>query len=291
MSAAGPRAYNRRRVMAALAIGLGVVAFGGVCVFLVSFQQSRNDNLFATLMIGVLWTGISLACLAGWRRRGVWRVPAVLGVALITIGCGLMLLLVWNYFSGIPWRDRVPIERSTAGIVTAAVLMGYICLIGLARLSRRWQWVRVATIGSGFALAAYIIAIIIRNISETEAMPVLGTLIITTGCGTLCVVLLHWVGASAVQEPAVTTPMVIRLVCPRCGDAQELPAGRARCRTCRLTLCIQIEEEHCATCGYLLYRLTSDRCPECGTPIAWAAPATAAAAPPAAPPSPPPPAA
>jgi hypothetical protein len=28
MSAAGPRAYNRRRVMAALAVGLGVVAFG-----------------------------------------------------------------------------------------------------------------------------------------------------------------------------------------------------------------------------------------------------------------------
>jgi predicted amidophosphoribosyltransferase len=30
---------------------------------------------------------------------------------------------------------------------------------------------------------------------------------------------------------------------------------------------IKVDEPHCETCGYLLYRLKSDRCPECGTPV------------------------
>ncbi len=290
MRAAGPRTYNRRRVMVALVIGLGVVAFGGAAMFVAAFRSSREDEVGATLLVAALWVATGVACLAGWRRRGFWRVPAVLGVALSTAGCGLILLLAWDYFSGMDWPQREPIQDATVGIVSAGVLMAYVCLLGLARLSKRWQWVRIATIASASLLVAWYIAVIAGFLSERGSGPPVGVLIITTGCGTLCTVLLHWVGASAAPEAMVTTTLALSLTCPRCGAAQELPAGRSKCRQCGLSFRIEIEEEHCAKCGYVLYRLTSDRCPECGAPVFGGvarAPATNSPAAAASPPDPP----
>jgi ribosomal protein L37E len=53
-------------------------------------------------------------------------------------------------------------------------------------------------------------------------------------------------------------------VCPRCRRKQQLPIGDAACSACGLKISIRIEEPCCPECGYLLYQLTSDRCPECG---------------------------
>jgi len=39
------------------------------------------------------------------------------------------------------------------------------------------------------------------------------------------------------------------------------------CIECGLRFSIKMDEPRCETCGYLLYRPKSDRCPECGTPI------------------------
>ena len=42
--------------------------------------------------------------------------------------------------------------------------------------------------------------------------------------------------------------------------------GPARCAECGLHITISVEEPRC-TCGYLLYHLESDQCPECGRTI------------------------
>ncbi len=55
---------------------------------------------------------------------------------------------------------------------------------------------------------------------------------------------------------------------------QTIELGGSACKACGLRIEVRAEEPRCRQCGYLLYRLTSDTCPECGTPIHRDAPAT-----------------
>ena len=75
------------------------------------------------------------------------------------------------------------------------------------------------------------------------------------------------VRARARRRPAATESIpdrvVLEMTCPRCGAAQQHAQGLARCVKCRLRVVIDVEEPRCA-CGYLLFRLEGDLCPECG---------------------------
>jgi hypothetical protein len=64
----------------------------------------------------------------------------------------------------------------------------------------------------------------------------------------------------------------LQLTCPRCSKAQTLPLGNSACSQCGLKFSIQAAEPQCMQCGYLLYGLSTGRCPECGADAA-AAPA------------------
>ncbi|MCH8251503.1 MAG: zinc ribbon domain-containing protein [Planctomycetes bacterium] len=102
----------------------------------------------------------------------------------------------------------------------------------------------------------------------------MGVLGITGACGTVAVPILHRVSAIRVQDETHTVDLsaTIKLVCPRCGKEQQLALGRSRCGSCGLRIRVEIEEEHCRNCGYVLYKLESAVCPECGTPVAQPTP-------------------
>ncbi len=58
----------------------------------------------------------------------------------------------------------------------------------------------------------------------------------------------------------------MKMTCPRCEQWLEAPSGPARCDGCGLRLIIEIKEPRC-DCGYLLYELKGNVCPECGRVI------------------------
>lgn len=57
--------------------------------------------------------------------------------------------------------------------------------------------------------------------------------------------------------------LTLRFKCPRCGADQTLKPGTRACGGCHTVLLIEIQEPRCE-CGYLLYQLHGNTCPECG---------------------------
>jgi phage FluMu protein Com len=68
----------------------------------------------------------------------------------------------------------------------------------------------------------------------------------------------------ALDRAAIST---IDLTCPRCRRRGPVDLGQSACGKCGLRFKIEVEEPRCAKCNQLLYGLTTDRCPECGTLI------------------------
>ena len=73
---------------------------------------------------------------------------------------------------------------------------------------------------------------------------------------------------------AFNTGVSLPIDCPRCGLHCALKVGHSTCPQCKLAMELKLEEPRCA-CGYLLYRVEAEQCPECGRAIPddlrWAA--------------------
>tara|TARA_R110000744_G_scaffold89139_8_gene173427 strand:+ start:380 stop:1261 length:882 start_codon:yes stop_codon:yes gene_type:complete len=69
------------------------------------------------------------------------------------------------------------------------------------------------------------------------------------------------------EQSSFDTTLPVTLTCPRCAaNIQARSNKESRCQNCKLKVRVQIEEPRC-TCGYLLYKLQSNTCPECGKPV------------------------
>jgi hypothetical protein len=247
-----------------IAAGMGLLGL----ILQPRFGRLANRALQTALSVA-LFSLTSLGCAIAWERDR-WRVMAVIGIVCSVLSIPLYLLGIW-----VKWRGASgdPLFQTMAIMATWCVLLAHMCLLGLVRPKRGWRWTlhctRVCAVLLGLGISAMIV--IDPNYPAAEVyLRLIGGLAILTACGTVCVPILHKLGGIPAGEELVTTPLTLTITCPRCAESQQVAAGRSRCRSCGLKFRIEIEEAVCAQCGYALYMLTSDRCPECGTPLAAA---------------------
>ncbi|UCD73865.1 MAG: hypothetical protein JSV91_08700, partial [Phycisphaerales bacterium] len=128
-----------------------------------------------------------------------------------------------------------------------------------------WIW------GCGIILLSMSIAWVERQPEVVET-----TVVLLTYLGGLIVVLGGLGLAASIRarekrqkRTRASLPRRMRIImsCPYCHLEQQFAAGLARCHSCGFSMMIEIEEPRCE-CGYLLYRLAGDACPECGREIA-----------------------
>lgn len=228
---------------------------------------SSDDWLFtatATGLIGLLATAcaVSIDDLGKRGAMGFVVISRIAGLAASLFAWCVALYGIWAHVD------------DGSGAMTAAISVA--CVVGLANLallvplSAGQSWIRTGTL-SAAALAALCVDILALSdwSDPNETMTrVGGAAGFVSACGSLALIILVRVNrpmAAANRAYREATELII--TCPGCRSKQKLPVGGSSCPTCHLRFNIQIDEPRCPQCDYLLFMLTSDKCPECGTPI------------------------
>jgi hypothetical protein len=243
-----------------------ILAASAFLVAIWSPHRLTSENWAKTAASLTTTGALAAICLLGLgnapRRRWRWC-----GVAAAPIAGALWLHEIW-IGSGSDLGFAI-----FAGLLALSAVVGYAIVVGFCTLRPTQSWFRTATIATAVATAALIELYIIqdrgliRSLEEFWIGRWAAAFGIVTACGTLSLAVLERMNRRVNVDPGSVSITEITVVCPRCRKKQSLPIGDAVCLACNLRISTRVEEPRCATCDYLLFKLTSDRCPECGTPI------------------------
>jgi len=227
----------------------------------------RNEEWWATGRTVLLFAALTAISLLRFSRHTPrpWR---WLGIGGDLVACLMWLVEIWDPRGS----DLVFVIFCGFLAMGCVVAHANMCLDPNLRPTQRW--VRQGTILFAAITAILIVLIIAKD--KFRNIPIDADLLgrfaaaagIVAGCGTLALLVLARMNRKVDAEPESYELSEVRLVCPRCRRKQSLPTGDSTCPSCGLRISIRVEEPRCANCDYLLRGLTSDRCPECGTPIA-----------------------
>ncbi len=259
------RSQTQRSLLLGFIGSIVCCGLAGIYCLLVGRMGWLEERVLGTTAVVGAASILALASAIPWERRR-WHPIGPIGLAAVAVALVLVLVAIW---ADLPWRSRITeMFLKTMGVAcVVGVALPHVALLSLARLRREYGWMRRGTVYVIAALAAMIACTIITEIDDDVWSRAMGVVGIAVVCGTIAVPVLHRVSAIRVREGIRTVELFLSITCPRCNKTQDLPVGRSKCAQCGLKFLIEIEEEHCRTCGYPLYRLESTACPECGTPI------------------------
>jgi len=246
------------------------VVGAATCTFLIAVWWNRSRNVSencaetgaAILALGTI-ASVCLLGLGGPVRRS-WRWGGVI--------CAAVAFAMWLGDIWIGSGSDIGRASFAALLITAATVAYAIACL-LCPLKPTQVWLRGATIAAAALTGALIELLVLTDCHLLgrvdgywieRCMAAAG---IVTGCGTLALAVLARMNRRVdfEMDGGILTEIVV--VCPRCRKKQTLPLGDTTCTGCRLRISTRVEEPRCPTCDYLLFGLTSDRCPECGTAI------------------------
>jgi hypothetical protein len=269
----------RRAFLWSMIISLSLAAALGIWALLLPGFGRTQQRVLITAVIFGGYSILALACASALEKRprsAMLTIAMWVGIVASAFALALWLGLVWEVIQdwvGRQWGQtafRVEEEiAKTAG--TATIIAACAAHAGLLRLLplRRGTFiaVRAATIVCAVILGAMITVGIWFEAFDNVLERLIGVAAILTACGTVVTPILARIEHLRPPPETIPSRLAVQVRCPRCGGTQRIVANRdGRCGGCGLRLRIEVEEPRCE-CGYLLYNLTGENCPECGRAI------------------------
>jgi hypothetical protein len=273
---------RRRRFAASLLKGLIVLLLlGGALSLAVLVTQlvlhwprpprwvnATEGRIRISALLTVAAVVLASANLAALERRRV-RFIAVAGIACSMAGLALGMMEAWSWWLW-EWSAEARSLHVLVLLWVWAAICAVISLLSFARVPAHLAWIKT---GTSFLVA--LVGVLLSDVgwaAATDRKPALPETFIDMtaivgACGVAVVVLLHLLFYLKRLEGFEGGPLLVRVACPRCGLEQDAEVGSNRCLECALELRIEIDEACCELCGYPLYKLPGNRCPECGTPF------------------------
>ncbi len=256
-----------------LVVFLAGVALGCVLILIaIVFPSDWTDEAIVrsvmTPIVGVVYGGLGLTgTMVLQKGKVVWMMRC--GLVGITLAALWWLLFAW--FPAMHRSDAAEVN-SIVGVTLTLPAFGVLFCGHLLAVETKSRVIRIAAWGAVGLLAAFIAMVVALTWtidSWDRYAEVIATLMVVWGLATLCS--MFAVPAAArfvvrkrpVAKESIASVFQLELTCPRCQAELTLPSGIGRCSQCRFALLIEVEEPRCE-CGYLLFRLETSQCPECG---------------------------
>ena len=242
---------------------------GLVAVISVQFVNWRLIGTDLTISL------FSLTCLGASipRHRNAWRLCQIGTFIASGLGLALSLCVIWQVTE---YPTTKVLAQAWGVCLVWSIALPVMSLLAMTRFSNKLRWARLVTLTLIALLAAQAsLAICIDLYSDIGSRLMIATAILTS-LGIISLPILHKLYGNKNPTDGVSTKLEMEIICPRCAAHQTIAAGDSSCGNCRLKFRLEIEEPRCAGCGYLLYQLTSPRCPECGREIPMFQPPTPA---------------
>jgi hypothetical protein len=261
---------KKKQVALFVLIGfIGLAMLAGIVSVLVPSRYMDYRVMQTVMVVGSYAIGGLIIVGISGRMRWTFRL------------CAISLIVSMIIFVGITWLERVidwewqyRLSEIAGALLFISITLAHRLLVYplsipsfFGRLTKR-----TALISASCLCAVGVVWVVNDGFWEWEEL--VGRLImvfaIVAAGSTFAVGALAIFGPKpGDDEPGLLSgSMPVSITCPRCQSAVEAQSNKeSRCGSCRLKIRVEVEEPRCP-CGYLLYELESDTCPECGKRIA-----------------------
>ncbi|MCF6277911.1 MAG: DEAD/DEAH box helicase [Anaerolineales bacterium] len=231
-----------------------------------------DDEILATIFITGAYSLAGIFIIAAAPKQGQLKWTLRICATSLTLSMVIFLILLWFDSSITNEYDDYFWKPATIALILGTAAAHRLMIVPLKVPLRSFTIIKRAALISA-AITTFIVTIglineefwfwedIVVNILAISTIIAAGSSIATGA------IALFAPKPGDDEQSSFNTTIPIHLTCPRCQSSIQAQSNKdARCQSCKLKIRIQIQEPRC-TCGYLLYQLNSETCPECGKNI------------------------